>query len=78
MYIILSVISILQGNVTALTVLENGDLASSFGLADKSIKIWNQLEGSLKSTISGHDGPIYALAAHPNGNLISGSKDKTI
>jgi WD40 repeat protein len=36
----------------ALTVLQNGDLAS--GSADRTIKIWNPINVSLKRTLNGH------------------------
>ena len=43
-----------------------------------TIKIWNPLDGSLKRTITGHKGDVLALVGHSNGNIISGSVDKTI
>ena len=43
-----------------------------------TIKIWNPLDGSLKRTIKGHTGSVYALVSNYNGNIISGSADRTI
>jgi WD40 repeat protein len=57
-------------------VLNNGDLAS--GSWDKTIKIWNATDGTLKRTLYGHTDYVYALAALNNGDLASGSRDSTI
>ena len=66
--------SVLSSDMTAdlaLAVLANGDLASASN--DKTIKIWNLSDGSLKKTITGIQNSICALAGHPNGSIISGS-----
>ena len=60
----------------SLCVLENGDLVS--GSEDKTIKLWNPIDGSLKKTINGHTGAVGTLVAHRNGSFISSSTDKTI
>jgi len=62
--------------VWSLCVLENGDLVS--GSEDKTIKLWNPIDGSLKKTINGHTGAVGTLVAHRNGSFISSSTDKTI
>ncbi|CAF0816000.1 unnamed protein product [Brachionus calyciflorus] len=65
-----------SGRVLALTVLQNGNLASCS--EDKTIKIWDANFGSLKITINGHSDRVNTLVVLPNGNLASGSDDKTI
>jgi WD40 repeat protein len=55
----------------ALTVLQNGDLASGSG--DTSIKIWNPIDGTLKKTLNGHTNWVYVLTVLQNGDLASGS-----
>jgi WD40 repeat protein len=62
--------------VRALTVLQNGDLAS--GSDDKTIKIWNPIDGTLKRTLTGHTNSVLALTVLQNGDLASGSSDTTI
>ncbi len=60
----------------ALTVLQNGDLASSS--ADATIKIWNPNNGTLKRTLNGHNSSVWSLTVLQNGDLASGSSDYTI
>ena len=62
--------------VRALTVLQNGDLAS--GSNDLAIKIWNPINGTLKRTLNGHTSYVLALTVLQNGDLASGSFDNTI
>jgi WD40 repeat protein len=58
-------------SVTSLAALANGNLASAS--ADKSIKIWNATDGSLiKSSDSGYNYEVYALAVLQSGLLASG------
>ena len=64
------------GSVNALTILQNGDLVS--GSIDKTIKLWNPVDGSLKKTLIGHTEGVCALTVLLNGDLVSGSEDKTI
>ena len=45
--------------VRALVLLKNGDLAS--GSVDRTIKIWNTKEGTVKRTLTGHDGSVWSL-----------------
>ncbi len=67
--------------VCALTVLQNGDLASGSG--DSTIKLWNPIDGTLKRwnicfiKINGHNDYVFALTVLQNGDLASGS-DTTI
>jgi WD40 repeat protein len=59
--------------VSALTILQNGDLVS--GSDDSTIKIWNPNDGTLKRTLNGHTGWVRSLTTLPNGDLVSGSDD---
>ena len=56
--------------------LPNGDLAT--GSADRSIKIWNPNNGSLKSTLFDHSNVVFGLTVLPNDQIASESFDKTI
>ena len=61
--------------VLSLTTLSNGDFVSG---SYQEIQIWNQNNGTLKRTLSGHTGWVMALTRLPNGDLVSGSYDNTI
>ncbi len=63
-------------DVTALTVLHSGHLAS--GSADCTIHIWDADSGKCEMILKGHQGTITALAVSNDGYLISGSSDNTI
>jgi hypothetical protein len=62
--------------VTALTVLDDGRLASASH--DRTIRVWNTDTGAEPLVLTGHEGAVTALAALPGGRLVSGSKDKTV
>ncbi|RMZ98100.1 serine threonine kinase, partial [Brachionus plicatilis] len=62
--------------VRTLVVLQNGDLAS--GSEDRTIKIWNLENGSVKMTLKNHSSWVRTLAVLQNGDLVSGSEDSTI
>ena len=65
-----------NGIIFALAVLPNGDLVS--GSSDKTIKIWNTQDGTLKKTLTGHTNWINDLIAVDQNRLISASDDRTI
>ena len=66
-----------NGDINALVVLPNGDLAS--GSSDDTIKIWNINSGTLKETLFSKDtGDVNALVVLQNGDLASGSTDNNI
>ena len=56
-------------------LLHNGDLVSAS--TDKTIKIWDIKEGTVKRTLTGHTDRIFALKALGE-DLVSGSWDCTI
>jgi WD40 repeat protein len=58
-----------------MTVLNNGDLVSS---NFTSINIWNTTTWTVKRTIDAHSDRIGAFALLANGDLASGSFDRTI
>jgi WD40 repeat protein len=62
-------------DVYALTVLQNGNLAS--GSLDSSVKIWNTDSGALIRTLI-HSDPVYSLAVLQNGYLASGSANSKV
>lgn len=64
--------------IYALIFSNKGDLLIS-GSADRTIKVWNSITGSLKFTLRGHTGSVRTLAISPCDRfLISGSADGTI
>lgn len=64
--------------IYALIFSNKGDLLIS-GSADRTIKVWNSITGSLKFTLLGHTGSVRTLAISPCDRfLISGSADRTI
>ena len=48
------------------------------GSDDKTIKIWNVEDGTVKRTLTGHTHYVNALKGLDNGDLVSGSEDGTI
>jgi WD40 repeat protein len=65
-----------SSGVRSIAVSKDGTIAS--GSFDKTIKIW-ELDGTLKYTLTGHNGYIWSVAISPDGKtLVSGSEDKTI
>ena len=60
----------------ALTVLQNGDLAS--GSAGRTIKIWNSIDETSKRTLNGHTSGVLAFTVLHHGDFASGSADRTI
>lgn len=63
--------------VSVLAILQNGDLAGALSF-NHTIQIWNSTDGSLKQTLKSHTYFIVCLAVLHNGNLVSGSYDKTV
>jgi WD40 repeat protein len=57
-------------------VLLDNTLAS--GSWDKTIKIWDTVNGNELKTLEGHTGTVKALAVLPDYTLASSSNDKTI
>ena len=60
--------------VYVLALLQNGDLVS--GSWDKTIKVWNVDNGTVKRTLTGHISFIFAFKVLDNGDLVSGSYDR--
>jgi WD40 repeat protein len=55
-------------DVEALTILQNGDLAS--GSDGRTIIVWNVDDGTIKRTLSNHTSWIASLTTLPNGDLV--------
>ena len=62
-----------NATIRCLAVLSNGNLASASN--DKTIKIWNPLNGSLIRILTGHSNWVISVIELLNGDLASGSKD---
>lgn len=59
-------------------VSRSGKTLASGG-ADKTIRLWEAATGKLLHTLTGHEGPVTALAWSPDGKtLASGGRDQTI
>ena len=68
-----------NGDLFALTVLKNDDLATGQDDFEKSdIIIRNSQNGSIKHTLVGHTSTVFQILELPNGNLVSCSNDKTV
>jgi WD40 repeat protein len=57
-----------------LLVLDNGDLLSAS--IDKTIRVWNTVNGNNYLTATQHKNPIYEFSFLPNGNLVSVSNSE--
>lgn len=64
--------------IYSLAVLQNDWLASSAGLFENTIKIWNASNRGLIKTITGQNGYVYSLAVFKNGHLASAGADNVI
>lgn len=63
---------------SCLAVDPTGEVVAAGSLDSFDIHIWSVQTGQLLDQLSGHEGPVSALAFAPNGgNLVSGSWDKT-
>jgi WD40 repeat protein len=48
------------------------------GWPDNTIRLWDLTSGTETACLAGHSGQVNALAALPDGRLVSGSGDRTI
>lgn len=63
--------------VRAIAVAPKGSIFAS--AAGKTVTLWDRLTRKPTSTLSGHDGLIYAMAFSPDGQqLVTGGDDKTV
>lgn len=65
-----------KASVYTLCELSNGVLAS--GSVDRTIKLWEIVNGRLIQSINAHDDAVMDLALLDNGDIVSASADKTI
>ena len=61
-------------HVDNMHVLDNGDLVSIS--LDKTLKVWNPYDGTMKLSNNAHKYPIYQLGSLPKGNLFSVSTNE--
>jgi parallel beta-helix repeat protein len=67
-----------QKDPSGTTCIQWDELLAS-GSFDNTIKVWEVATGNVRSTLTGHNGPVYSVAFSPDGKfLASGSDDKTI
>ena len=64
------------GTITSLVALNSSHLAS--GSVDKTVRIWNAVDGHLVRILAGHSSRIHLLAVMKNGDLISCSDNKKL
>ena len=63
---------------SCMSVDPSGEVVAAGSLDSFDIHIWSVQTGQLLDQLSGHEGPVSALAFTPNGNsLVSGSWDRT-
>jgi eukaryotic-like serine/threonine-protein kinase len=63
--------------VPSMAISPDSSLCASGG-SDNRIKIWNTNDGTLATTLKGHDAEVYSLAFGPDGmRILSGSRDET-
>ena len=65
------------GGVWSLALLSDGRLTSGH-YAPHVIRVWDVKRRALDVVISGHTHVVHALAALPDGRLLSGSEDRTL
>jgi len=66
------------GVIASIAFHKDGKLLATAG-SDKTVKLWDSEDGTAQTTLTGHTGPIYALAFDPKGRyLASGGWDHTI
>jgi WD40 repeat protein/uncharacterized caspase-like protein len=71
------VLSVSFSLLSSTSPTQGGILASSSD--DKTIRLWNLADGTLRQTLTGHQGKVTSIAFSPNDNILaSGSDDNTI
>lgn len=63
------------GHVQALATLPDTVISGSF---DYSVRIWNVDQAECLAMLEGHTDDVHAVAVLPNGDILSGSRDRTI
>jgi WD40 repeat protein/serine/threonine protein kinase len=49
------------------------------GSFDRTVRLWNVSDGSLRATLEGHERPVWGVAVHPDGTRVaSGGGDRTV
>ena len=61
--------------IYSLAVLDNGLVASSAGLNENKVRIWNVTNRALVRTLSGQTNYIFSMAALKNGYLACAGAD---
>jgi glucose repression regulatory protein TUP1 len=68
----------LDSGITSLAISPSGKIIAA-GSLDRTIRLWDAVDGTLLETLEGHRDSVYSVAFSPDGkSLVSGSLDKTI
>jgi WD40 repeat protein len=75
-----------QFGISAMAIAKDGSWVATAGtppgetlLADTTVRIWDIASGTLRTTMTGHEGPVFAMALSPDGTkLATGSNDSTV
>lgn len=67
-----------KGHVCCVTCPSHDTIVSGGGDKDKTVYVWNVIDGTLKGTYKHHKYGVYSLLALPNDIMASGSADNTI
>ena len=75
-----------QFGISAMAIAKDGSWVATAGtppgeilLADTTVRIWNVASGILRTAMTGHEGPVFAMALSPDGTqMATGGDDSTV
>ena len=71
-------LTVLQGHHDTVRAIVVSNSRVISGSADNTLRVWDVYAGRNISILYGHQGPVTALTALPDGCIVSGSEDKTL